>query len=195
MNTVKRILVSFMAVVMTALCFASCSKVDSEVPEGMKEASGDSVDYNFYVPSTWTCDVANGATTAYYSETDRSNVNVMTFSVTYSDDTLADWWKSYETDFQTVYTDFEVISSENIILDGVAALKTVFKGTLEGYEYQFMQVAAVKDVFLSKPQIYVFTYTSVPEVYASHVEEVQTMLDAFDFHDTDNTDAADPAEG
>ena len=184
-NTVKRILVLFMAVVMTVLCLASCSKADPTVPEGMKEASGESVDYNFYVPENWTCDVANGATTAYYSETDRSNVSVMTFTVNYTDDTLADWWKSFESDFQNVYSDFEVVSSENTVIDGVPALKTVFKGTLEDYEYQFMQVAAVKGVALSKPQAYVFTYTSVPSAYESHMEDVQSMLDAFDFLDTE----------
>ena len=193
MNTFKRIIALVMVSVMVALCLASCGDGgNSSVPEGMKEASGDSVDYNFYVPSGWICDTANGATSAYYSETDRSNVSVMSFSTKYSDDTLADWWKNYEADFKSVYTDFKEISKENIIVDGVAALKTVFQGTLEGYTYQFMQVAAVKDVFLSKPQIYIFTYTSVPEAYESHLEDVQSMIDAFDFHDTD---VAESAEG
>ncbi len=186
MNTTKRIIAFLAAIIMATFCLVSCNKGgETTAPEGMKEASGDSVDYNFYIPSNWISDVANGATTAYYSETDRSNVSVMTFTVNYSDDTLSDWWTSFEEDFKTVYTDFEVVSSENIVLDGVAALKTVFKGTLDGYGYQFMQVAAVKGVALSKPQVYVFTYTSVPEAYETHIEDVQSMIDAFDFHDTE----------
>lgn len=189
----KRIFALTMAIVMLSLCLFSCGKDENpEVPAGMKEASGEKADYNFYIPDHWTADVENGATTAYYSETDRSNVNVMTFSANYTDDTLADWWTSFESDFKNVYSDFEVISTENTVLDGVAALKTVFKGTLEDYEYQFMQIAAVKGMALSKPQIYVFTYTSVPEAYESHIEDVQSMLDAFDFHGTEA--AADSTE-
>ncbi len=192
MKKTKRFAAFFMAVTLVVLGLCSCNKdVVSEVPSGMKEASGDKVDYSFYIPENWTADVENGATTAYYSETDRSNVSVMAFSANYTDDTLADWWSSFESDFKNVYSDFEVVSAENVVLDGIAALKTVFKGTLEDYEYQFMQVAAVKDVTLSKPQIYVFTYTSVPEAYESHLEDVQSMLDAFDFHDTNTEDSTE----
>lgn len=189
MKTVKKTVAVLTALLMLAsamLVFSSCNKEGADVPAGMKEASGDSVDYDLYIPSTWTSDVENGATTAYYSETDRSNISVMTFSANYTDDTLANWWSSFEADFKTVYSDFEIVSSESTVLDGVAALKTVFKGTLEDYEYQFMQVAAVKGAALSKPQIYVFTYTSVPEAYDSHLEDVQSVLDAFNFHGSDN---------
>lgn len=192
MTTLKRIFALFAAVCILAAGLCSCNKETvSEVPEGMKEASGENVDYNFYIPEHWTADVDNGATTAYYSESDRSNVSVMTFSANYTDDTLASWWQSFESDFQNVYTDFEVISTENVVLDGIPALKTVFKGTLEDYEYQFMQIAAVKGQALSRPQIYVFTYTSVPDAYESHLEDVQSMIDAFDFHGTEEADSTE----
>lgn len=192
MMTIKKALAFIMAVTFFVFCLCSCNKdTVSEAPAGMKEASGENVDYDLYIPDNWTADVDSGATTAYYSETDRSNVSVMTFSVNYTDDTLADWWSSFESDFKNVYSDFEVLSTENVVLDGIPALKTVFKGTLEDYEYRFMQVAAVKGVALSKPQIYVFTYTSVPEAYESHAEDVQSILDAFSFHDTEASDSTE----
>ena len=45
-----------------------------------------------------------------------------------------------------------------------------------------MQVAAVKTKKLSAPEVYVVTYTSSPEVYDSHIEEVNKMVEEFRFN-------------
>lgn len=195
MNIIKKttsVILVLAMMLCSAMLFASCDKGDQTVPDGMKEASNDSVAYDFYVPEQWVCDSEASTPKAYYSDTDASNVSVMAYSVNKKPDGLTEWWESFEGDFKKVYTDFEVVSTENVVLDGVAALKTVFKGTMNNgengspIEYQFMQVAAIKGEFLSKPQLYVFTYTSISEGFDTHLEDVQSMIDNFNFHSTEN---------
>ena len=95
-------------------------------------------------------------------------------------------------DFKNVYKDFELISEEETVLDGAAATKFVFTGSLvhenenggaeDKETFKFMQVAAVKSKTLSAPEVYVITYTSSPEVYDDHIEEVGKMIDEFRFN-------------
>ena len=194
----KKFLSVFLAAVMLALCammLASCSKGGEEgTPDGMEIASSEEADYYFYVPkgSAWVSDVKSGATTAYYSNTDTSNVSVMAFTLANTDYTVEDWWNSFENDFKNTYDDFEVVSSETAILDGVSALKTIFTGKMnvgvgsDGEaivrEYKFMQVSAIRKGTLSAPKAYVFTYTSLnDETFDSHLEDVETMVENFKF--------------
>lgn len=175
------------ALVLPCILLSSCGKAnDSEVPEEMKKASADTAQYVLYVPETWKCDVASGATSAYYSDSDRSSVNVMIFSLGNSDPDISDWWDDFEEDYKSVYKDFEIISREAVKLDGSDGEKIVFTGSLthkdQTVNYKFMQVAAIGKKFLSAPQVYVFTYTSSPEVYDSHLSDVQKMLDNFKFN-------------
>ena len=184
MKKIISLIALFLAV---SALFASCGQSEEDgVPAGMKIASADTASYRFFVPETWQCDVASGATTAYYSNSDTSSVSVMTFTLENSDASVSDWWSSFEGDFKMVYDDFEVISREAVTLDGMEAEKVVFVGTLnhdgEAITFKFMQVASVRRKTLSAPEAYVFTYTSSPEVYDSHLTDVQTMLDAFRFN-------------
>ncbi len=192
----KRIVSIILAAVILLSCamLASCGsdKDEDGTPKGMKLISAESASYKFYVPTTWQADVASGATTAYYSLTDTSSVSVMVFTLENSDSDVSDWWKSFLSDFKNVYNDFELISEEEAVLDGAAAAKFVFTGSLvhkdekSGAEdketFKFMQVAAVKTKKLSSPEVYVITYTSSPEVYDDHIEEVTKMVDEFRFN-------------
>lgn len=184
----KKIMTALLAAAMifSAFVLASCSENTDSTPKGMKLASGEAASYLFYVPETWQCDVASGATSAYYSNSDTSSVNVMTFSLGYSDASVSDWWSSFEADFKKVYEDFEVISREETTLDGEAAEKVVFKGSLthdeEKVEFKFMQISAIKRKMLSSPEVYVITYTSSPEIYDNHLSEVDKMIENFKFN-------------
>ena len=193
----KRTVSLILAAVILLSCalFTSCGSDRDEdgTPKGMKIASADSASYRFYVPTTWQADVASGATTAYYSMTDTSSVSVMVFTLENSDSDASDWWKSFLADFNNVYTDFELISEDDeAVVDGAPASRFVFQGSLihkdekSGTEqketFKFMQVAAVKTKKLSAPEVYVITYTSSPEVYDDHIEEVNKMVEEFRFN-------------
>ncbi|MBQ7714416.1 MAG: hypothetical protein IJT70_00940 [Clostridia bacterium] len=187
----KRI-ISFVLIVIlafSAVALSSCGKSEEGVPSGMKLASADTATYSFYVPESWKCDVASGATTAYYSNSDTSNVSVMTFSLPYTDSDVDDWWKSFSSDFNVVYKDFKVISEEPATLDGVVGMKYVFSGKLthdNGGEpveepLKFMQVVAIRSKAMSSPEAYVITYTSSDDVYDSHLDDVGRMIENFKF--------------
>ena len=182
----KKVISLIAAIFMICAALVSCGQSEDGIPSGMKVQSNPDAPYIFYVPETWQSDVSSGAATAYYSRTDTSSVSVMTFSLENSDASVADWWSSFEKDFETVYDDFEVISREATTLDGESAEKVVFVGTLkhgeEAVTFKFMQVAAIRQKALSLPEVYVFTYTSSPEIYDSHLTDVQKMLDVFKFN-------------
>ena len=193
----KRFLSAILAAVMLFSCvlLTSCGsdKDEDGTPKGMKLASSDSASYKFYVPTTWQNDVASGSTIAHYSMTDTSSISVMVFTLENSDSDVYDWWKSFLADFNNVYTDFELISEDGeATLDGAPAAKFVFSGALvhkdekSGTEtretFKFMQTAAVRKKALSAPEVYVITYTSSPEVYDSHIEEVNKMIEEFRFN-------------
>lgn len=166
-----------------AVSLSACSSGDDEdAPEGMVNIASDDAYYSFYVPSSWKYTEGDSVPSAYYANSDASNVSLMSFSVEYTDYTVDDWWNGFTEDFEEVYTDFELISSEETVLGGVAAVKKVFKGTLGGTEYQFLQVSAMKKEALSAPQIVVFTYTSIPSSFESHSDDVSKMIDNFKFN-------------
>ena len=72
---------------------------------------------------------------------------------------------------------FEVITeNEAKVLDERNAVRYVYKMKLNGKEYQCMHtVAAFSNIF------YVITYTSNPEFYENHLEDVERILSSFDF--------------
>lgn len=178
------LLLAAVITVLLLLALASCSKdtENTDVPDGMVNIASDDSYYSFYVPTTWKYTEGQNTPSAYYANNDASNVSLMSFSVEHSDYTVGDWWESFVADFESVYEGFEIISDEETVLDGVAAVKKVFKGTLSGTEYQFMQVAAMKKESLSAPQVVVFTYTSVPSTFDSHNDDVAKMLENFKFN-------------
>ena len=186
MKRIISVLMALAVVISAAVLFSSCGNEDG-APNGMKIASAAKAPYRFYVPDSWQCDVASGATTAYCSATDTSNVSVMTFTLEHSDSDVAEWWKSFKEDFNNTYEDFEVETEdgEDLKLDGKDAKKWVFSGALthgdQKDEYKFMQVAAVNTSALSMPEVYVITYTSSPEIFDSHLDQVKLMIDNFKF--------------
>lgn len=182
--TFKRAIALLVAVcaVTSALMLVGCSKnSDSEAPSGTVNIASDNASYSFYVPTTWK--YTKGDTpSAYYSNNDASNVSLMTFSVTHSDYTVDEWWESFTADFESVYEGYELISSEETIFGGSAAVKKIFKGTLGDTEYKFEQVSAMKTETLSAPQVFVFTYTSVPDYFDLHTADVDNIIANFKFN-------------
>lgn len=191
----KKFLSFILALVIVALSasvLSSCGDDESSVPDGMQLACDENTtDYLFYVPTTWKCDVKSGASTAYYSSSDTSSVSVMSFELNNADSNVDDWWKSFKSDFERVYENFKLEEDKKAVLDGVEAHRYVFTGSLshdngsgeaDSADFKFMQVAAMRTQGLSRPQVYVFTYTSNPENYDSHLEDVESMLSFFKFN-------------
>lgn len=163
----------FVIPALCALLLIGCQN-DPEAPTGMKTASGEGADYTLFVPDDWTVDITTGATGAYVSSADTSGVLVTTWDLPNTDTSLDDWWETNLAEIETVYQDVTVDSSETLLVDGCHAVQYVWTGTLGSYTYRVMQTAAVKN-----GSVYLFTYTSLPDLYDSHLEEVEQMLEFF----------------
>ena len=178
-NLIKRVLALVIFVVLV-FSLVSCTK-DAYAPVGMKRITNkDIVDYTMYVPVEWTEDISTGIVTAYYSEKDRSNISVMAFDLD-GDNlnmTVDEYWTDYKEDFIATFSDlaFEA-EGEATLVDKIAAKKYVYTATVTGVQYKFMQV-----VTITNGTVYVFTYTSTPDYYDSHLEDVNEILSYIEFN-------------
>ncbi len=165
------------AMLMTAL--VSCTASDTDVPYGMQLIDDDVVDYRLYVPEDWTESISTGAVGAYYSAEDPTNVTVMMWN----DDvnaTVDDWWEGYQEDFTAVYDDFEIISTDNATLGGLTAKRYEYTGTLASTEFHYIQYVCMR-YSVSVSAVYVLTFTSTEENYESHLEELESIVEYFEF--------------
>ncbi len=181
----------------------SCSAADSFVPSGFKKISNDSAGYMLYVPESWIADLQSGATCAYVSQKDRSNISFMAFeldeALIYVENsatgdgekettetqtsantdgnaekiqTVDEYWSYYSSNFENTFSDMKYeTEGQSILLSKINAKKYVYTATVTGTEYKFMQIVAVKN-----GTVYIFTYTAQPEIYDSHAEEVDKIV-------------------
>lgn len=169
----------FVAVIMLALfCLGLCACSESEVPEGMQLASGENAPFYFYVPQSWNLNTSSGISSAYYSNgKDKSNVQV---TVHLSEDDTAsveEFWEEASGDYQKELDEFATVGEpEAAILGGLKAQKYVFTAKIGKIEYKYMQVIAYYSGYF-----YIFTYTAEAEYYDAHLEDVNSMIEAFSF--------------
>ncbi len=161
-----------------ALSFAACANGADGAPAGMTLASPDFADYRLYVPDTWIVSQTGGAVSAYVSKTDPANVSVMSWEMPYYDSTVDEWWQDYTEEFTTVFTAFSLESSESTVLDGTAARKYVYTGTLGANTYRYTQYAAVREGV-----VYLITCTELASAESDHAEEFSAVAAAFTWND------------
>ena len=106
----------------------------------------------------------------------RSRIDIRNDVVAFTDSTLEEWWNTFLPDFEKVYSDFSLISDENILINSVAAKKMTFTGAIGGTSYKFIQASAIKGSL-----VYVITYTSTADRFDEHTEEMQSVLEYFEF--------------
>ena len=171
----KKIL-SILLLSVMLLSLASCGDdTPSDIPEGMKLASTDERPYRFFVPSSWKINNRTDATAAYASDSDRSNVNVGMYMTSLLTETVADHFKRLEDGYKTSFASYELISDEEITMDGISARKYTYTVVSGGQEYRIVQAIVRKgDMF------YYVTYTATPENFEKHLYDVEKMIANFD---------------
>lgn len=163
-------------ILLAALCLAmaACGK-DNGTPDGMQDVSGEGVAYSLYIPATWnpSHDVDGG----YYSQDDKSSVNVTSYYPDIDTPTIAAYWEMCKESYGATYDNFKVIEeAKEIVLGGKAAASYVFEGEMAGQALKYRQIIAVHG-----DKFYIMTYTSTPENYDLHDVEVQAIIDNFKF--------------
>ncbi len=170
----------FITVIAILMLLTGCSEAsDIQAPDGMKLFSNEHVDYTAFVPAEWIVDMSTGTLSAYVSSADASNISI-TAQALEGIMTLDDYWKGYEEDFNSTFTDMEYVGEAptTTTLSGLPANKYVYTATVTGNDYKFMQVVCIKET-----TVYVITYTSTPEKYDDNMENVEKVLDNFSFND------------
>lgn len=165
-----------LAVLMCAAAFAGCSKKDPDTPSGMKLASSEDTDYRMYVPENWRVDKSTLYTAAYYSSGDATSISATAYGMNYDDTTVDDWFEGFTEEFKEIYTDVTEAKAEEAKLGGVDGKKYTFSGTLNEKVYNYIIVAVLRQNY-----IYYITYTSTPEYYSDHLEELDDVIRYFEF--------------
>lgn len=199
MNTRRKTKI-LLIVGLIALLLISCAEKDNWIPKGMKEASTEAVDYTIYVPDNWTVDVSTGMISAYVSEQDRSNITMIAFNLENDDSemTVDEYWEKYESEMLMTFPDMEYIDEmkndtadetastaaitgngvtpTSMLLGGLGANKYIYTATVTDAKYKYMQVICIRGGIA-----YMFTYTSIPDNFDTHLEEVDRILETFSF--------------
>lgn len=164
-------IISFIAIfLLVSLTLVSCSK-DSDAPDGMKELSTDKNAYNFYVYTQWIVDEQN-TQCAYYSAADRSNVSMSAYVPDESFETVEQYYTACVKQYEETLTDFKSLESNNDAkMFEYNAYKLIYTFSFGGQQFKVMQVMT-----LHQGLIYIFSYTSSPENFDSHLEDAEAML-------------------
>lgn len=152
---------------------------DPNTPDGMQRVSTSEVIYRFYAPSDWVVDTDNGHSLVYASESDRSNVSVMSYMPGTAGITVEEYWNACLNEYTNTATfgDFELISEDKEQkLGGAAAIVAEFTYTTGGVDYRCRQVLSGY-----RGMVYIMTYTATADLYDAHLDEAVRMQDALTF--------------
>lgn len=167
----KKIFSVFLVVIMM-LTLVSCG--DADVPDGMKLASDSNVPYKFFVPTAWVSQDGDNLSMAYYSVTDQSNVQVLAYADSM---TVDEYWTKCCEDYEKAFAEFKPDEKVvDTVLGGKTAKQYTYTVKHSDTEYKMMQVVTSRDNL-----IYTMIYTSTPDLFDSHIEEVEEMIDVFEF--------------
>ncbi len=150
---------------------------DKKTPEGMKIASSDALEYRFYVPLSWICSTKSATTEAYYPESERTNVNVSSYSPD-TQMTLAEFADTVRASNAEDLEDYELLSSGELLVAGKNAISDTFSADYDG------QTVKLRQVMLYSQQsglFYIITYTATDARFDEHMADFDAMLAGFTF--------------
>ena len=189
----KKAISLFTAVAMSAALLTSCGNQDVEIPEGMKLAESEFVDYKFFVPNNWIIDITTGVLTAKTDDNSNVSIQTMTPSGSYknADEYFrTDYFAKVQSTFKNATLIEEECSTENQKFGKTnePCVKYVYTVDSDGATYKFLQYFTYYSGYL-----YIFTYTAqiaeydsngnVKELdyFAEHLEEVSEIVKNFVF--------------
>lgn len=150
---------------------------DAEAPAGMQLASNDDVAYRFYVPKSWILDKSLPTSSAYVSESDRSNVNVTVYMPEEDHiESVDDYWATCLEELKKGMDIEGEVKDTEVTIDGRPGKTYEYTAKISGKTYRFAQT-----ITSYRGMIYTITYTATEESYDTHRATYLDMLAAFDF--------------
>ena len=156
--------------------------VDKKTPDGMKIASSDIVEYRFYVPKSWVCFSESELSSAYYPESEKTNVTVTSYSPTNEEKgmTLDEYYDKCIKEYKKTIKGFPetVTVKDGLKVAEKDAKSLVFTAEYDGVVYKIRQVMLYSG---QNGLFYTFTYTATEQNYELHMADFEAMLKAFTF--------------
>ena len=174
--------IAIFLLILTIFTLVSCNKSDEiELGEGLKlagkQAGNEAVQYSFTYPEEWELcrndgvieiqyDCDDSATTAKFA-----TVSILAFDLEDASQLAKDYWESHEADLKSLYTDYKLLDTEELVEDGkklgnTVALKLKYSGSLNGISYFNEQIICCRS-----GSVYLITLV-VPSEYESKVSDV-----------------------
>lgn len=183
----KRI-IAFLLCISMLFCAAnmlSCSKEVATMgghPVGKLEFTNNAVDYKFYYPDSWQTQMNNGMACLYVSSDDPSNVSVTKFGLGDDFKTLDEYISglphSFMNEWNAVFGQTDFGTPNDIKLGTADAKQYIYEVTISEVAYKYMQVFA-----LYNDSIYTLTYAARLERFDTHLENVNAIIESFEFKD------------
>ena len=170
----------FLALLLTALTLLSLVACTSEP---LKDAKGNTiyrenvVDFTLYIPETWILDTTSFVVSAHASKDDASTVTMTQADLSGYHEIPA-IFASTKDELAKLYT-FKTLeeATQRKIADTDAA---VYHYSLTDKQTDVV-MHYLQYMFIKNGVLYTFTYYATPELFESHLEEVDKMLDAITF--------------
>ncbi len=177
MSGMKKLLALLLAA-LTVLTLAACTS-ESMKDAGAEEAYRENVvDFTLYIPETWILDTTSFVVSAHASKEDASTVTMTQADLSSGYQQIPAIFESTKDELAKLYT-FKTLkeATQRKVADTDAAI----------YQYSLTdkQSEAVlhylQCMFIKDGTLYTFTYYATPDLYETHMPEVNKMLDAITF--------------
>ena len=148
---------------------------DANAPQGMQIASGDEVEYLFYVPTSWSPNKTSNVYAA--TSPDGSFVSVVPYLPSSDGISVEGYFEKSEEMMKTTSgTLYKRIDAKETTLGGGKALQYEYEYTVSGVTYRYLQV-----IIGYKSMIYNLTYTALPQNFEANRADVEAIIAAFTF--------------
>lgn len=175
----------FLIILLNVFTLLSCENTQpdvSEIPKGMKLTENNSVDYYFYYPDRWILDRNDKmiglkldiSTSILYEK--YSSISIISSTLSDPDILANTYWQDYEKDLESTYNDYEFISSEEMVLDNIIAVRKSYYAGLGADVYYFDQVLCAKNGV-----IYILTLTTEKNSAKDILDDFNAIVKHFHF--------------
>jgi len=173
----KRFLALIIAV-LTVLLFSGCASSSLKNAENTQIYRENVVDFSLYIPETWILDSTSYVVSAHASKDDASTVIMTQASLPGGYHEIPAIFEASKDEMAKLYT-FKTLEE--------AVTRKVANTDAAVYQYSLTDKSSqsvlhyLQCMFIQGSTLYTFTYYATPELYQTHMKEVNQMLDAITF--------------